>query len=57
MPEEPEDVLVQHRVAALRRDEEVGARLTIEEQHRQARRERRQDGDEQDRVRLDRPDE
>ena len=42
VPEEPEDVLVEQRVAALGRDEEVRAGLAVEQQQRQPGRERRQ---------------
>ena len=45
VPEEPEDVLVEQRVPALVRLEEVRAGLAVEQQHRQPGRERGQDDD------------
>jgi hypothetical protein len=53
--EEPEGVLVEQRLAAAGREEEARAELAVEQQQREARRERRQDGDEEPRVDLDRP--
>ena len=57
MSEEPEEVLVQDRAAAVLRDEEVRSRLAVEQEQCQADRQDRQDDHEQGRVDLDRPDE
>ena len=57
MAEEPEEVLPEHRAAARRWIEEVGAELTVEQQHHQRRGERRQGADDQDRLAKRHPDE
>ena len=57
VPEEPEDVLVEDRAAAVRRVEEVRAGVAVEQHHRQPGRERRQHEHEQPGVGEDRPDE
>ena len=53
--EEPEDVLPENGAAALRRIEEVRAGLPVDQQQRQAHRERRQHEDQHQGVDLDRP--
>ena len=55
VPEEPEDVLVEERAPAVRRVEEVRARLAVEQHQRQPRRQRRQHDHEHPRVGDDRP--
>jgi hypothetical protein len=57
VPEEPKGVLVEDGAAALGRDEEAGIELAVEQQQRQARRQRWQYDDQQAGVDLDRPDE
>jgi hypothetical protein len=56
VPEEPEHVLEEQRVATLVRLEEVGPILPVEEQHRQPGRERREDDHEDPGIDVDRPD-
>ena len=55
--EEPEDVLPEECAPSLTGDEEVRARLSVEEQQREAARERRQHEHQQQRVDVHRPDE
>ena len=57
MPEEPEQVLVQERIAAARRIEEGGAEIAVGEQHGQRSREHRHRQQDQERGDQDRPNE
>ena len=57
VPEEPEQVLPQQRVAALARVEEVRAEVAVGQQQRHGAGDHRQREDQQDRVDEDRPDE